>query len=718
MSQRKVVKTTKNTKTSSASLKNTNFKKLRAKQGFVMSGDRLRLPKIFIILIFVAIFSTVGYWLLQASHASTPLCPAQPAPLATCRPLLGAATYGNPGTPSNPLPASDVTNNDYQFSYLEGLVGPKFKFNVFRDYHCVYGGAACNATLSSITTTEKKYASAGDSININWIPSPSWSSYPVSANSTGAGKTLYNEIVQAANSMKSIAPTPVYLTAWHEMNLHVTDSGVAGCKANGTGGIGTPAQFITAWQNIHDIFKAQGVTNVHWTMNYAGGSHSCLAPLMYPGDKYVDWVTWDTYSRGKTWDQESGVFYNDLLSENGQKNADGQPADFTSKPWGIGEFGTCRQPQGGESEAAYFNSIKAAFQANTYPRLHMYEIYANNAEGNGSGCLTDYDTDPSNPGGNNGPYDPAKQQAVNSLLTTIARSGTNGGPSPTVQLTAPAPNATVSGSTSVSATASVTSGSIVSIELKANGATLKTCSNVSSCSTAWDTTALNNGSYALEASATASDGNAYATTENVTVNNGTAGKPTISSFTANPANPVQGSTTTLSWVTQNISTCSVTPGGPSNTTAKMWSTPVLTTDGVQTYVLTCRGANGGAVATVSKSVNVTVTPVTPPILSVSITSPTNNQTVNGVIGVNVKASSVSSITHSRMVWDGTHLIRNTTKPDNYGWGGRWFTANAPNGYHTVTVTVYNANGQSTSASVRVFVFNIHCWVHFFNVCWM
>jgi hypothetical protein len=355
-----------------------------------------------------------------------------PAPLANCRPLLGASAYGNPGTPAQPLPANDITNSDYQFSYLQGLVGPSFKFNIFRDYHCVYGGSPCTAAASQITGTEKKYAAAGDSLNLNWVPSPDWSIYPVSASGSSAQQQVYSEIVAAAQSMKSIAPTPIYLTAWHEMNLHVSSSfSSPGCTVGGQTGLGTPQQFITAWRNVHDIFQAQGVTNVYWDMNYAGGSHSCLAPLMWPGDNYVNWVTWDTYSRGKTFPNESGVFYTALLNENGQKNVFGQPADFESKPWGIGEFGTCQQPKTGISEPIYFTSIQQAYTAGTYPRLHRYEIYANNAEGNGSGCLSDYDTDPSSPGGNGGAYDPAKQAAVNSLFATILNSGTTPSPSPT-----------------------------------------------------------------------------------------------------------------------------------------------------------------------------------------------------------------------------------------------------------------------------------------------
>lgn len=86
--------------------------------------------------------------------------------------------------------------------------------------------------------------------------------------------------------------------------------------------------------------------------------------------------------------------------------------------------------------------------------------------------------------------------------------------------------------------------------------------------------------------------------------------PTISAFTADPATFNVGSTTKLSWTTTNTKSCSVTPGGPADTTATSWTTPAQTTSGTKTFTLTCKNADG---ATTTKSASVIVnTATTPP----------------------------------------------------------------------------------------------------------
>jgi hypothetical protein len=92
-------------------------------------------------------------------------------------------------------------------------------------------------------------------------------------------------------------------------------------------------------------------------------------------------------------------------------------------------------------------------------------------------------------------------------------------PTPTITLTNPKAGSTVSGSVSVTASASVSSGSIARIVLRAGGASLKTCSNTPSCSASWDTASLSSGSYTLEADTTASDGNTNTTSETVKIAN-------------------------------------------------------------------------------------------------------------------------------------------------------------------------------------------------------
>jgi len=63
-----------------------------------------------------------------------------------------------------------------------------------------------------------------------------------------------------------------------------------------------PSVFIAAWRHIHDIFAAEGATNVIWSWDpshqyaeYKAGKVASLASKWYPGDRYVDWVGLDGY---------------------------------------------------------------------------------------------------------------------------------------------------------------------------------------------------------------------------------------------------------------------------------------------------------------------------------------------------------------------------------------------------------------------------------------
>jgi beta-mannanase len=63
-----------------------------------------------------------------------------------------------------------------------------------------------------------------------------------------------------------------------------------------------PSVFIAAWRHIHDIFAAEGATNVIWSWDpshqyaeFKSGKVASLASEWYPGDRYVDWVGLDGY---------------------------------------------------------------------------------------------------------------------------------------------------------------------------------------------------------------------------------------------------------------------------------------------------------------------------------------------------------------------------------------------------------------------------------------
>ncbi len=69
----------------------------------------------------------------------------------------------------------------------------------------------------------------------------------------------------------------------------------------------TPADFVTAWKHVVDIFRKEGATNVQfvWCQSSleqrridSGNNREKLKQL-YPGDDYVDWIALDGYANSR-----------------------------------------------------------------------------------------------------------------------------------------------------------------------------------------------------------------------------------------------------------------------------------------------------------------------------------------------------------------------------------------------------------------------------------
>jgi hypothetical protein len=364
---------------------------------------------------------------LKALHPSpsSPNCTPNAILVNPCRAWLGAAASGNPGTPaqvsSNAAPASDPLS---QFSYLSQLIGQPLQ--VFRDYHSPLGASNGNPTLpfdpaTKVGQAELHLARTGVYDDVNWTPSTFQKAMPVAQ---GGDPTVNADVKLVADRIKALAPHKVFLTLWHETNINISSdpNPPAGCTPQltkkSTRAFGSPSQFVAAWRNIHDVFAQAGATNVVWTINYLqGATHECVLPQLWPGNQYVDWVLFDSYpgAQGHSWQDSAGVFYNYL------KDHSTAAVDYMSKAWGIGEFGYCNTHPGGLTAEQYFSSVQAAVQANTYPKLKMYLVYANTGGPNparDAGCLTDYSSDRAT---GTRVYDPLKQQAFNALAIAISQ---------------------------------------------------------------------------------------------------------------------------------------------------------------------------------------------------------------------------------------------------------------------------------------------------------
>jgi hypothetical protein len=60
--------------------------------------------------------------------------------------------------------------------------------------------------------------------------------------------------------------------------------------------VGTPAEFVAAWRHVHDLFAEQGASNAVWVWVVMALPQTYAAtPAFWPGDAYVDWLSWDSY---------------------------------------------------------------------------------------------------------------------------------------------------------------------------------------------------------------------------------------------------------------------------------------------------------------------------------------------------------------------------------------------------------------------------------------
>jgi len=292
----------------------------------------------------------------------------------------------------------------------------------------------------------------------------------------------------------------------------------------------------------------------------------------------------------------------------------------------------------------------------------------------------------------------SEQSAFNGFAGAILalQSGSTGGGTtpppadttvPTVSITVPVAGATVSKVTTVTASASDNVG-VTEVKLYVDDTIIKDdTSATDGWTSAWDTTKQGNGVHTLKAIAYDAAGNNKTATISIAINNTTAppAAPTISTFSANPATITAGNSTTLSWATSNAVSCSVTPGGPTDTTATSWQTMAFSSAGTTTYTLTCKNSAG---VTTNATTTVTVQPAPMPPSNVVLTT---------------SATSIQSRQSVTLSWTSVGSTSCTLNPGSYVASGSSSSKVVNNLKSTTTfkVTCTNNAGSTDSNSVLV-----------------
>jgi YVTN family beta-propeller protein len=182
---------------------------------------------------------------------------------------------------------------------------------------------------------------------------------------------------------------------------------------------------------------------------------------------------------------------------------------------------------------------------------------------------------------------------------------------PTVSLTAPATGATVSGTVTLSATAT-DNVAVAGVQFLVDNAPLGDEDTTAPYSVAWNTTTATNGTHLLTARARDAAGNTTTSTVSVTVNNPDITAPTVSLTAPATGATVSGTVTLSATATDNVAVAGVqflvdnAPLGAEDTTAPYgpvsWNTTTATNG---THLLTAR-ARDAAGNTTTSTVSVTV----------------------------------------------------------------------------------------------------------------
>src|SRR5207244_4247751 len=282
-------------------------------------------------------------------------------------------------------------------------------------------------------------------------------------------------------------------------------------------------------------------------------------------------------------------------------------------------------------------------------------------------------------------------------FTTVAPPDTT---PPTVSITAPAAGSTVSGTVTVSASATDNVG-VVGVQFKLDGANLGAEVTAAPYSLSWNTTLVASGSHSLTAMARDAAGNtAPAGAVSVTVDNA---PPLLSSVASTN---LSSSAATITWATDEASDSQVQYG----TTTAYGQVSALASALVTSHSVGLSGLSASTVyhyrvksrdaaGNLATSADVTFTTAAPPDTTpptVSMTAPSAGATIAGTVTVSASATDNVGVVGVQFKLDGANLGAEVTAAP---YALSWTTTAASNGTHSLTAVARDAAGNTAPASV-------------------
>ncbi len=517
----------------------------------------------------------------------------------------------------------------------------------------------------------------------------------------GGSQTEQNVTI-ANNTVSNVGATGI---ATHVNNANirnnlVTNAAGAGIKVTPTTGLGgsTTVQGNTLRGNLyHGIQISKADSPVIIQQNTIDGNN--IAGIYAADGAFYGRITGNTITN----QPQAGIYlYNadNLSVDNNQISGNGHgilleaPSGYNLNGLTIASNTISSQSAHGITMWGRGGSISSvSITSNSIYNGSLYGMFIEQLSGSISGVSASSNCFSNNASGTI--YDNRSQIAPVASSASCAPSTSDKTP-PSVAVTAPANGATVSGTITVTATASDNIG-VAGVQFYLNGSPFGPKLTSAPYSAQWDTRTVGNGSYQWTAMATDAAGNsATSTVVFAQVSNSDVIAPTVRILT-----PAGGAVTGVVGLTasasDNIGVAGVqwavkgSPLGAEVTTspyAYSWNTAGLAA-GNYTISATARDAAGNRS---SASVTVSINDTTPP--TVRITSPAAGATVGGTISLTAAASDNVGVAGVQFLVDGAAYGAESTS----GFSISCNTTYLSNGSHTISAVARDAAGNKTIAT--------------------
>ena len=319
---------------------------------------------IFVLVLCGLLVAVGGYLLVFRSRAAA--CPVNANLTPGCSGVLWGF-YESGGADTRPMEsrvgrAFDVFRR-YRSIVQVPASGSSWSWPTALDTTLAQGGRIMHLSLES-----KVYGgSAPGSIDGVAVPQPNWT---VSGNNAGtyygydqlSSGQLDPLLRKLAQHIKGL-PYRVMLD-WGAEGVDTTNGnfGAPGTAARDQLSAGWKAAYI----HIHDVFKAQGASNVVWSYTVGGWDTDGAYTKTYPGDAYVDWVMWDPYNHNPSaWKDAYTTFAGFYQRVEGGLLGGGAKA----KPYGLAEYGSSADAR----RAAWLKGIPGALRL--LPKIRSVEYF-------------------------------------------------------------------------------------------------------------------------------------------------------------------------------------------------------------------------------------------------------------------------------------------------------------------------------------------------------